>query len=82
MQSAAAIRKVHREVCEKMAELMHKGELVEYSREPLPKDKELYFRLESIKLTLEWVYPSLVARAERGNHRHLSAGPLHAELYP
>ena len=82
MRSAVAIRKEHREVCEKIAGLMHEGEVAGYQRQPLPKDKQLYFELESIKITLEWVYPSLVMRAERGNYRHLLAGPLHATLFP
>lgn len=85
MRSAKAIRKEHKEVCARMDELMREG-----GGQPLPKDIELYFRLYSIQMALEWVYPSLIKtsgkgierRMEMAGHRHYVAGPLHATLYP
>ncbi len=82
MKSAADIRKEHKAVCETLGKLMREGEDAGYKGQPLPENKQLYFEVETIKLTLEWVYPALVKRAERGTYRHLLAGPLHATLYP
>ena len=81
MRSAVIIRKEHKAVCKKMAELMSDGS---------PNDHELYFRLYSIKLTLEWVHPTLIKteakgadrRIELAGYRHFVNGPLHATLYP
>jgi len=73
-----------------MAELMKEGDAAGYHG-PLPKDDELYFRLYSIQLTLEWVLPMLIRtpkvedvdrRTQLMGYRHYVAGPLHATLYP
>ena len=74
MRSAVAIRKEHKAVCAKMDELMGEGD-----GQPLPKDHELYFRLYSIQMALEWVYPALTKTT---GARHCVAGPLFATLYP
>jgi hypothetical protein len=89
MRSAIAIRKEHKAVRSKMDELMRDGDAAGHQG-PLPKDEELYFRLYSIKQTLEWVYPSLIKTTAKGverqmelaGYRHYVAGPLHATLYP
>ena len=73
-----------------MAELMREGDAAGHHG-PLPKDHELYFRLYSIQLTLEWVLPMLIRtpkvedvdrRTQLMGYRHYVAGPLHATLYP
>ncbi len=89
MRSAKAIRKEHKEVVAKMDELMSEAAKAGWQG-PLPKDKHLYFELYSIKITLEWVYPSLIKTSGKGverqmemaGKRHYVAGPLHATLYP
>ncbi len=90
MRSALAIRKEHKAVCAKMDELMKAGDAAGYHG-PLPKDHELYFRLYSMKLTLEWVLPMLIRtpkvedvdrRTQLMGYRHYVQGPLHATLYP
>jgi hypothetical protein len=57
----------------------------------LPEDGEIYSRLYSIKLSLEWVLPMLIRtprvegvdrRTQLMGYRHYVAGPLHALLYP
>lgn len=81
MKTAAIIRMEHKAVCKKMAELMKEGS---------PNDQELFFRLYSIQLTLEWVHPTLIKtnakgadrRIELAGYRHFVSGPLHATLYP
>jgi hypothetical protein len=86
MRSAAQIRKEHKSVREKMAQLEQKGDGL-----PLDQDLELYMRLYSIRQCLEWVYPSLIKTAARkhlerrielAGHRHYVRGPLHATLFP
>jgi hypothetical protein len=49
MRSVPQIRREHKAVCVKMDELMREGD-----GQPLAKDHELYFRLYSIKMALEW----------------------------
>lgn len=90
MRSAIAIRKEHKAVRLKMDELTSEARTAGYVQGPLPKDEELYFRLYSIKQTLEWVYPSLIKTTTKGVERHMElagyrhyvAGPLQATLYP
>ncbi len=85
MRSAVAIRKEHKAVREKMDELMLAGD-----GQPLPQFEQLYFRLYSIKQTLEWVYPALIKTQSKGTdrleelsgYRHYVFGPRHATLYP
>ncbi len=89
MRSAIAIRKEHKAVRAKMAELMREGGASGHQG-PLPKDHELYFRLYTIEQTLEWVNPSLIKttakdvdrRTELAGYKHYLMGPLHATLYP
>jgi hypothetical protein len=86
MRSAPQIRKEHKAVCAKMDELMREGD-----GQPLSKQHELYLRLYSIQMTLEWLDPSLIKttarkyverRIDLAGYRHYVAGPLHATLYP
>ena len=73
-----------------MDELMKAGDAAGHPG-PLPKDHEIYFRLYSIKQTLEWVLPLLIRTpkvegvdrlTQLTGHRHYVRGPLHATLYP
>ena len=89
MRSAKAVRKEHKAVVEKMAELEQQGKKAGYMC-CLPKDEELYFRFYSMKMTLEWVHPNLIKTTLKGperftelmGYRHVAAGPLFATLYP
>ncbi len=58
MRNALAIRKEHTAVCE-MHELESRAKQKDWQG-VLPEDEALYFRLYSIKLTLEWVFPMLI----------------------
>jgi hypothetical protein len=87
MRSAIAIRKEHKAVCVKIKELEKKGG----GHQPLDKDEDVYFRLYTMKDTLEWVLPMLIRtpkvedvdrRTQLMGHRHYVYGPLHALLYP
>jgi hypothetical protein len=82
------IRKEHKKICMKLEELENEGEEAGYEG-PLPKNKQLYLRLHSIQLTLEWVHPHLV-KTPKGvshnqrllGHRFYIYGPLVATLCP
>jgi hypothetical protein len=87
MRSAIAIRKEHRAICAKIKELEKEGG----GHQPLDKHEGLYFRLHTMKNTLEWVLPVLIRtprvedvdrRAQLMGYRHYVYGPLHALLYP
>ncbi len=83
------IRKEHKKICAKIEELDREGEEAGYQG-PLPKKKQLYFRLHSIQLTLEWVHPHLIKTPAKNVSRHMQLighkfyvfGPLAATLYP
>ncbi len=85
MRTATAIRKEYRRVCEALKTLEKRD------GEPLPEDKELYFRLYTIQYTLEWVHSGLIKttsrkpeerRIELMGHKHYVYGPVHRTLYP
>jgi hypothetical protein len=88
MRSAIEIRKEHKAVCAKLEELEEKGDTAGYAG-PLPKDRQLYLRLHSIQMTLEWVHPHLI-KVPKGVPRHQMLighktyvfGPVAATLYP
>ncbi len=85
MKSSIQIRKQYKAVLAKRDELLSEGK-----GQPLPERHELYFRLYSIQMVLEWVYPSLIRTegkgselsAELAGHKHVVFGPLHATLFP
>src|SRR5215469_4944157 len=66
MKSAIQVRKEHKAVCAKMDELMREGD-----GQPLPQNEELYFRLYSMRLVLEWVHPSLIKTSGKGAERRV-----------
>jgi hypothetical protein len=88
MRSALEIRREHKAICAKLDELEQIGDDAGYGG-PLPKDRELYLRLHSIQMTLEWVHPYLiktpkgVARQQMlTGHKFYLFGPLVATLHP
>jgi len=89
MRSAKAIRKEHKDVCAKIAELMREGDEAGCPG-PVPEHEELYFRLYSIQITLEWVHPNLIKTVKCDvprhmqliGHKHYTMGPLFRTLYP
>lgn len=88
MRSALEIRKEHKAITVKLAELEDEGDKAG-CQGPLPNKRELYLRLYSIQQTLEWVHPYLV-KAPKGvshhqmliGHKFSVFGPLLATLYP
>ena len=88
MRSAIEIRKEHKAICAKLEELEQRGDEAGCAG-PLPNDIELYLRLHSIQMTLEWVHPYLI-KVPNGVPRHQMLighkfyifGPLAATLYP
>jgi hypothetical protein len=86
MRTPTAIRKEYRKACEAMEALEKKND-----GRPLPEDERLYFRLYTIKYTLEWVHPVLIKTTSRDHaqqrlklmgHKQYVFGPVHATLYP
>ncbi|MGA7967116.1 MAG: hypothetical protein WB983_00700 [Terriglobales bacterium] len=88
MRGAMDIRKEHKAIVAKLAELEEEGDKAGCDG-PLPKKRQLYSSLHAIQMTLEWVHPYLV-KAPTGvshhqmlmGHRFFIYGPLVATLYP
>jgi hypothetical protein len=88
MESPKRIRKEHKRVCQAMKVLRRRGG--RFNRTPLPDDEDLYGRLATVKMTLEWVHPFLIKTMAKGadriniliGHKHFSFGPVHAVLFP
>jgi hypothetical protein len=88
MRSALEIRKEHKAIRAKLEELEHTGDDAGCAG-PRPEDVQLYLRLHSIQLTLEWVHPHLV-KAPKGvshhqmlmGHKFCLFGPLIATVNP
>ena len=88
MRKATAVGKEYKKVCEALETLTKKNNS---ASRPRPEDKELYFRLYTIKDTLEWVHPTLI-KAESKEHaqrrlelmgiKHYVFGPVFATLNP
>ena len=88
MRSPSSVKSEYRKVCQAMHDLLQKGG--PRNRTPLECDEILYLRLETIKRTLEWVFPRLIKTSAKGHgrlnellgYKHYAMGPTHDTLYP
>ena len=89
MQKLRSIRVEHKKASNELEKLMQKGISAGVDG-PLPEDVNLYFQLNTIKETLEWVHSALISTTakptdqnylnELMEHRFYAHGPVDATL--
>jgi len=76
MQTKTAIRKEHAKARDALKSLEQKW-IKAGSDGPLPDDKNLYFELNTIKNTLEWIEWNLIETTAKGCDSHLGSVTEH-----